>query len=836
MAFFYTNVAVHRGSVYCRGYDTSGEMISKKVNFQPTIFIPSTEEESDGWKTIHGSPVKPIKMNSINEMVEYAKGNFNVCGLTSAKDQRFAFINAIIPGDVVYKKELIKKMIIDIEIETEGGYPDPGGWENPFQKINAITIWEEGIGYITWGLGNYTNELDAEWEYRRFDDELEMMHDFFKFVQHEKPDIISGWNVDGFDIPYICNRISFLGHKEWTNLLSPWKFVPEIHTDKTGERTLTIPGLTVLDYMRLYKKFCMTPRESYSLNSIAHAELGEKKTDYSEFDSLQDLYKRNWNLFCEYNKRDVYLVKKLDDKMKFFDLATNYAYLGKVNFEDVFGTVKYWDIKIYNELFLKKIAVPNHPPVAEQYDFVGGYVKDPQVGMHRWMSSFDLDSLYPNLIVQYNMSPETILDHVPEKNDYIEDIIDGTFDNSDLLKKNVVMTANGVYFSKEKQGFIPEIIEKIYAERKSVKQEMIELEKKLQVTKVGVKEMREKVEQLNSHQYVLKIALNSLFGGIANKHFRYYDIRIASAITMTGQAVVRRCERNTNRFMNKILKTDKDYVIAIDTDSVFVCMEDLIDKYCPDQTDVDKVIDIMDKISAQKILPMMNKGFDELFVYLNGYKSRMNIKRESLSSKAIFLAKKKYVMYVYNNEGVKYAEPKLKIKGLEIVRSSTPEICREAIKKGVKIIFDEGESATQSYIKEFREKFINSSADAVAFPRGINDLEKWVDNNGRPKTGMPMHVTAAYNFNMMIDKLSLNKKYEKIKSGEKVKFIYLKKPNPVQSHTIAFPSLLPKELGIDEYIDYDVQFEKAFLSPIKSIMDVIGWQTEKKTDLTSLFG
>ena len=498
MAFFYTNIDVRNGSIYARGYDNiTNELISKKIKYEPTIFLPSTEEQSDGWKTIHGTSVRPVKMKSISEMVEYAKGNDNVCGFTSTQDQRFAFINSVIPGDVVYKKELIRKMIIDIEIETEGGFPDV--WDNPFQKINAITVWEDSIGYVTWGLGKYTGKLDIDWEYREFSDESLMMHDFFKFVQNEKPDILSGWNIDGFDIPYIVNRTSALGHKEWTNLLSPWKFAAEIYTDRKGDRSIKIPGVTVLDYMRLYKKFCMTPRESYSLNSIAYAELGEKKTDYSEFESLLNLYKNDWNLFAEYNKRDVYLVKRLDDKLKFFDLSTNYAYLGKVNFEDVFGTVKYWDVKIYNELYKKKIAVPNHPSSAHAEDFPGGYVKDIQLGLHKWVASFDLDSLYPNLIVQYNMSPETIMDHVPLEDDYIDDIIEGTFDNEDLLDKNVTMTANGVYFSKEKQGFIPEIIEKIYAERKSVKQQMIELEQKLQVTTVGVKEMKEKVQQLNSH-------------------------------------------------------------------------------------------------------------------------------------------------------------------------------------------------------------------------------------------------------------------------------------------------------------------------------------------------
>ena len=407
MSFFYTFVGVYRNQIYVRGYDTAGEIISKKINYSPTIFLPSTKEDSEGWRSIYGAPIKPVKMNSIPEMVEYAKGLENICGLTSAQDQKYAFINDIIPGDVVYKKELIKKMILDIEIETEGGFPDV--WENPFQRINAITAWEEKIGYVTWGLGKYSEDLPDTWEYRAFINEEDLLHDFLKFIQYEKPDIISGWNCDGFDIPYIINRTIFLEHSDWINLLSPWKFKPEMRTDKSGENSYRIPGITSLDYMHLYKKFNMSPRESYSLNNICYVELGEKKTDYSEFDNLLGLYKNNWNKFIQYNKRDTELVKKLDDKLKYFNLAFTYAYLGKVNFDDIFGTVKYWDVKIFNELYQKKVAVPLHPVKGSEGELVGGFVKEPQVGMHKWVASFDLDSLYPSLIVQANMSPETIV-------------------------------------------------------------------------------------------------------------------------------------------------------------------------------------------------------------------------------------------------------------------------------------------------------------------------------------------------------------------------------------------------------------------------------------------
>lgn len=818
-----------------RGYDTSGEYISKKVAYEPTLFLPS-KDNSSGWKTMFGEDLTPVKYSSVEEMQEATKTLQYYYGLSKNGELKYAYINDVIPGEVEYKRSLIKEMIFDIETESEGGFADT--WENPFQPINAITAWEKSIGYITWGLRkSYTGDLDKDCEYRRFDTEIEMLHDFFKYVRNEKPDIISGWNIDGFDIPYIINRATVLKKREWTKLLSPWDQFPNLNSEfNKDNKYYRIPGITILDYMDLYKKFNFSSRESYSLNSIANIELGEEKLDYSEFESLQGLYKNDWNKFIEYNIRDVYLVRKLDEKLKYFDLAIIYAYLAKVNFEDIFGSVKYWDIKIYNHLYQKKIACPTKPPTPDGGDFAGGYVKEVNRGMHKWVASFDLNSLYPSIMVQFNISPETVIDDSMSYGDYSQEIVDRVFDNNDLLEKNVTMTANGCYFKKDKQGFVPEIIENLYDLRKDYKNKMIQYEKDLQKIS-GKKEkeaLKDKIAQYSSTQNALKLALNSLYGAFGNRYFRYFDGRLAEGITLSGQAIVKWCENTTNKYMNSILKTNKDYVIGIDTDSVFVCMEDLIDKFCPDQSDTRKIIRIMDQISEEKIVPEMNKGFDEIFNYLNCFKPRMVIKRESLANIGIWIVKKKYVMNVYNNEGVEYTEPKLKIRGIEIVRSSTPAICREAIRKGVKVIFEDGEDSIRTYIKEFKKEFINSNPNDIAFPRGVNDLDKWVVN-GDPKSGMPIHVRGAYNYNTQIDKLGLNKKFTKIGDGEKIKFLYLKSPNPIHSHVIGFPSLFPKEFHLEDYIDYETQFEKAFLSPIKIIMDAINWEIEKKVDLLSLF-
>ena len=475
MSFFYTNVQCIRNKIYVKGYDAqTNEHINTKVDFKPTVFVP-TKDPSHGWKTIHGDLLQPVKMLSIPSMREYIEGIDGICGLTSSTEQKYAFINEACPGEMEYKKDLLKTLIFDIEVETEGGYPDI--WNNPFQKINAITAHVTGIGFVTWGLfKSYTSKAEDH-EYRRFDSEEDLIVDFFKFIQYEKPDIFSGWNIEGFDIPYIINRAKYIGLEDSIKLLSPWKLKEEINRDKNGDQYYRIPGIAVLDYMALYKKFCLSPRESYSLNHICHIELGEKKLDYSEYENLENLYKKNWELFIDYNKRDTYLVQKLDDKLKYFDLAITYAYLAKVNFEDIFGTVKYWDIMIYNHLYQKKIVIPSNLRNSNREDYPGGYVKEPLIGMHKWVSTFDLNSLYPNLIVQFNMSPETIVnEHEPASRDNVEAILNKTFKPS----FEFATTANGYWFRKDKQGFIPEIIENLYELRKEFKNKMIDNQKDIE--------------------------------------------------------------------------------------------------------------------------------------------------------------------------------------------------------------------------------------------------------------------------------------------------------------------------------------------------------------------
>lgn len=330
--------------------------------------------------------------------------------------------------------------------------------------------------------------------------------------------------------------------------------------------------------------------------------------------------------------------------------------------------------------------------------------------------------------------------------------------------------------------------------------------------------------------------MNSVYGALGNSYFRYFDVRLAEAVTVTGQTTIRLTQKRTNEYLNTLLGTDGyDYVIGIDTDSVFLRLGNFIKKIYKDglPTDTTNIIDVMDKFGEDKIIPVMGKGYDWLYEYLNAFKQRMVIKRESLGDKGLWVAKKRYVINVYDNEGVRYHEPKLKIKGLEIVRTSTPEMCRDAIREAVRVMFNEGEKSTQEYIAEFRKRFEASPADKVAFPRGVSDIKKW--ESGNERAGTPIHIRAAINYNKAIKKFKLTKKYEPIRDGEKIKFLYLKMPNTLNQNVIAFPTFLPPELELDEFVDHDLQFNKTFISPIKNLMDAIGWDVEERNTLEDLF-
>lgn len=728
------------------------------------------------------------------------------------------------------------------------GFPSP---EEAAGPITAITI-KTNNKFVVFGCGDFDNNR-SDVRYVKCDNEIDLIKRFINEWSGDYPDIITGWNIKFFDIPYLINRITKLLGEGWAKRISPWNeyYKRTIHRGmgKTEDAYVLI-GIAQLDYIELYKRFSPggSSQESYRLNHIANVEVGERKLSYEEYGNLHTLYRLNYQKFITYNIRDTELVGKIDDKLKLIELALTLAYDSKCNYEDVFTQVRMWDSIIYNHLLKKKIIVPPNQKNEKNEAYVGAYVKDPLVGMHNWIVSFDLTSLYPMLIQQYNISPDTIIESdnlTPDQKKILEQkitvdaMLDEKVDTS--LLNECTLTPNGQLFCTSKQGFLSEIMEEMYEDRASYKKKAIEAKKELEKEKDPNKrdDIEKRIARYNNLQLAKKVSLNSSYGSIGNEFFRFFDVRQAAGITTAGQLAIRWIEKKLNEYMNKILKTKgKDYVIASDTDSIYLSLDDLVSQTIiiqkPDAT-TNEIIRFMDKICESKIQPFIDKSYIELARYVNAFAQKMIMKREALADRGIWVAKKRYVLNVYNNEGVEYAKPKLMVHGLEMIKSSTPSACREKLWEVIDIILKGTENDVIEFIKRFRELFNNSLPADIAFPRTVNGLQKFANDKSIFGKGCPIHVRGALAYNHLIQKNRLGKKYPLIKEGEKIKFLYLKEPNTAQSHVISFLHTLPPEFGLDKFIDYDAQYEKSFVDALKIILNSIGWKAEKVNSLENFF-
>ena len=593
-----------------------------------------------------------------------------------------------------------------------------------------------------------------------------------------------------------------------------------------------VGGLTQLDYLDLYKKFTYKAQESYRLDYIAEVELGQKKLDHSEFETFKDFYTKGWQKFIEYNIVDVELVDRLEDKMKLIELALTMAYDAKVNYADVFYQVRMWDNIIYNDLKKRDIVIPPRNKSQKNEKYAGAYVKEPIPGKYDWVVSFDLNSLYPHLIMQYNISPETLLEE-RHPTATVDKILNEEI-NFELYKDNAVC-ANGAMFRKDIRGFLPQLMEKMYGDRVVFKKKM--LAAKQQYEKTPTKALEKEIARCNNIQMAKKISLNSAYGAIGNQYFRYYKLANAEAITLSGQVSIRWIENKTNEYLNNLLQTkDTDYVIASDTDSIYINFGPLVDKFFGAKSgDKAAIVSILDKICQEKLEPFIEGSYEQLASYVNAYDQKMQMKRENIADRGIWTAKKRYILNVWDSEGVRYEEPKLKMMGIEAVKSSTPAPCRRMIKDALKLMMSGTEEDVIDFIDKSRAEFKSLPPEQISFPRSVSDVQKYKGSSEIYIKGTPIHVRGALLYNYYLKDKKLTNKYSLIQNGEKIKFCYLKKPNILHENVISFIQDFPTELGLDKYIDYDLQFDKSFLEPLKIILDSIGWSVEKTINLELFF-
>jgi len=817
---FYTEVFLRGNQVYLRGYE-DGRRVNRKIQYKPYLFVSSKKENSK-YKTLDGKTVGKINFDNVKEAKEFVERydgveGFEIYGLNA---YLYTFLNDEYPNKVEYDLKKVRILNLDIECAPDDdsqGFPDI---RTANQPITAITCKINGK-ITTFGCQHFIPHKDNI-KYVKCMDERELLLSFISYWKDVDPDVITGWNVEFFDIPYIINRIKRILDDDYAKSLSPWNMIDERIVDVPNsdkeQQTYRILGICVLDYLRVYKKFTYTQQESYKLDNIAFVELNEGKLDYSEYDSLFDLYKKNFQKYIEYNIHDVDLVDRLEEKLGLLSLGMTLAYDAKIAYDDMFTSIRLWDIIIHNYLLDRNIVIPLKKESKKDSQFAGAYVRDPKVGMHKWIATFDVNSLYPSLIVHNNMSPETYVDKIDNMMG-VDDLLDNKFYNQEFLKKNnVAMSANGALWNKNKQGIFPEIVLKMYAER-------VEFREKLKQAKKANDENG--ASRYHNLQLVRKIVLNSLYGATGNPSFRFYQNDFAEGITIHGQLAIRWVAKDIDAYLNKLLKTDnKQYVVYCDTDSVFVSLDGLVNSVFSDTSDVVKITDFVSKVCSEKLEPVINKSFDRLTEYTNSYVNQMKMKRENICDHAIFIAKKKYIMNVYDSEGFKYEEPKLYMKGIEAVKSSTPYSCREKIKTALKIIMKGDNDKLIQFIDDFKKEFSSMSFEEVAFPRGCNGLQKYSDEKKIYADGTPIHVRGALVYNNLLKQHKLESKYLSVNEGEKIKFCYMKLPNTFRENVISSPGTLPKEFNIERYIDYDLQFDKAFHEPIKSITKVINWKTE----------
>jgi len=828
---FYTNVQLIGNQFLVRGVE-NGKRFETRDEFFPTLFVKTKKDSK--YRTLGGEKVEPIKPGTVRDCREFYSKYEGVDGFEIYGNDRYIYqyISEKYPEDEIkFDISKIKLVTLDIEVASEEGFPDV---ESCSEEILAITIQDYTTKeIITWGIKPFKyNRKDLT--YHHCPSEYELLNHFINYWMVNVPDVITGWNIQLYDIPYICKRLNRVLGEKLMKRFSNWGLVTEGETYIKGRKhtTFDVGGLTQLDYLDLYKKFTYTNQESYRLDYIAEVELGQKKLDHSEFDTFKDFYTQGWQKFIEYNIVDVELVDRLEDKMKLIELALTMAYDAKVNYADVFYQVRMWDNIIYTYLKKRDIVIPPKNKTQKDEKYAGAYVKEPIPGMYDWVVSFDLNSLYPHLIMMYNISPETL---VEEKHPTVS--VDKILNQSlnFELYKDYAICANGAMYRKDVRGFLPELMEKIYSERVIFKKKMLAAEQEYERTKN--KELVKEIARCNNIQMARKIQLNSAYGAIGNQYFRYYKLANAEAITLSGQVSIQWIMNRVNSYLNKVLKTDgEDYVIASDTDSLYINMGPLVDTvYKGREKTTEGVVSFLDKICRMELEKYIEGSYQELADYANAYEQKMIMKRECIAERGIWTAKKRYILSVWDSEGVRYEKPKLKIKGIEAIKSSTPAPCRKMLKESFNIMMSGTEDDMISFIDMCRQEFKKLPPENISFPRSASDVQKYQSSSDIYVKGTPIHVRGALLFNYYIKKNKLTNKYSAIQNGEKVKFVYLKKPNTIHENVISFIQDFPKELNLDKYIDYDLQFEKAFLEPLKIILDSIGWSVEKTVNLELFF-
>ena len=821
----YTYVTTIGSRVYARARGADGCAVFVESKYAPTYYLPV--DEYTGHASFDGRPLQPVPCKSIRAGKEFLESHPHAYG--NIQPEYMFLADALGNTEIQPDMDRLHIWNIDIETDSETAFAPP---EDPFAEVTAITIrWKRGgkFGSIVFGTKPY--DADDTITYHECVNEDEMLRQFVKEWRGggDYPDIVTGWNVQFYDLPYLVNRMARLWGDEQVQSLSPFQQITkrQMWINTREQMVVDIRGVTILDYYELYRKFTFTQQESYRLDHIAHVELRKRKLSYAEYQSLSRLYRENYQKFIDYNIQDVQLVNDIDEKMKLIDLVCALAYSAKANFTDTFKQVRLWDIMIYHYLRAQGKQIPPRRHVEKTEQYTGAYVKEPQAGQHQWVCSFDINSLYPHIIRQWNLSPETLAgSKVPDIT--VERLLlwqmESTYPPG--KPKEYAMAANGVLTEREREGFLPAMLKTLYEERVRFKNMATDAKKQRELidkTDPQYAVLTKQIAAYNNQQMVRKVNLNSAYGALGSAYFRFYDTDMAEAVTLTGQYVIRYVATRVNAFLNRTFNTDEDYIVASDTDSIYVRLERVAHRYSTEvNADEQQTITFLDKFCEKAILRTIDKAFAEIASYLNVAVPCLKMSREVIATRGVWTAKKRYILDVVDTEGVRLTTPKLKMMGIETVKSSTPSICREMLTRALTLMLRNTQEDVWRYVEEQRAVFNHAAFEDVAFPRSVNSLAKY---DGDSKS-LPIAVRGAMVYNDHIDAVSGN--YEHIKPGQKIKFAYLKTPNRFRSNVISAPDGCPPEWQIESILDYQTQWQKSFIEPLQTILSCIGWNTEKQ--------
>jgi DNA polymerase elongation subunit (family B) len=838
-------------SIHLWTWDASGNRVFQELDFKPYIYL---EDKKGTEKSIFGTALKIREFNTLWDKNKFVKES----GIKRIFENLPPYQQFLVDnfyhncGDDDFAQHPLKVMYFDLECPSnpngkmKGAFPDP---EFAEEVINLITCYDSITKkYNMFGLKAYTPEK-SNVKYHHCKSEEDLLKRFINHFSSDFPDILCGYNSAGFDIPYLVNRITFQLGKEWADKLSPiGRIYEKINQEgKFGmpSKEYVIEGISCLDYFVLYKKFAMEPLESYKLDYVGEVELGQNKVDYEG--SLWELSKNDWDTYCKYNYVDVELLVNLDEKLKYIDLVRFIAYLGLCNMENAIKTVPVVNGAVAIRARHRNEKIPTFIRPKSSETIVGGYVSDPKLGFCENVVSFDANSLYPSVMISLNLSPETKIGRVEKIADEynIYHVSGKLFTLSKeafvqfLKEEQASLSKANFLFSQKKKGIMPEFLDFLYSKRKEMKSKMFELKKDLQInkktlTKKEKTQAESDIQRYNTVQHAYKITLNSTYGYCANPYAPLGDNDIGSSVTLTGQAVIK---KSNELFINyiqenypKVYDKAEAHLIYNDTDSCYISLK-LLEEYNTflktGNVISSEFLEVCDKIENY-----INDGCSEWAKKaLMSTDPRFIFKREAICDSGIFLGKKYYVLHMLDDEGVPVN--KFKYKGVDVVKTTMPKAIKPHVKKIIEtMIMEKSLSTTNKLFNEAYEIFKNMGVDAIYKNSGINNYEKYAKQCKGFETvkGMPSHVKAAYYHDLLLDKLELSSKYEKFKSGDKVKSVYLKTPNKYGIDIIGFKSKYPPEFEAIFEVDFEKMFGKILYAAIERFYDAVNWKLRKPNE------